>query len=155
MTPPKSFGRPNFSWLSSTIFLNIWGSLTTTTFWDSLVSNWPFVSVPFLNIVQQGEVRHGLILNWIYLTMIYSRRRPGMLAGNFVATRIPKGLKHLIIANSPASIELFEKGTTALLEKFPKEFVTMLRKHEEKGTFQAQEYQVRAHECVPECSHGK
>lgn len=64
-----------------------------------------------------------------------------MLGGHYAAARTPKGLKRLIIANSPADIELFTKGTNDLLNKFPKNFVKMLRIHEAEGTTDAPEYQ--------------
>lgn len=65
----------------------------------------------------------------------------GMLAGHYAASRTPKGLKRLVLANSPASIELFEAGTNALLNQFPEPFVKMIREHEEKGTTGSKEYQ--------------
>ncbi|PBK92785.1 proline-specific peptidase [Armillaria gallica] len=65
----------------------------------------------------------------------------GMLAGQYAATRAPKGLRRLVILNSPASIELYEVGTDALSEKFPPDFVAMLRKHEQEGTTSSKEYE--------------
>ncbi|TFK38247.1 Alpha/Beta hydrolase protein [Crucibulum laeve] len=65
----------------------------------------------------------------------------GMLAGQYAATHTPPGLKRLIIANSPASVPLLSGGTDELLSKFSKEFVEMVRKHEELGTTESQEYQ--------------
>jgi len=65
----------------------------------------------------------------------------GMLAAQYAATRTPKGLKRLIIANSPASMPLMIAGTEILLNKFPPEFVETVRKHEAAGTFEAKEYQ--------------
>ncbi|KAG7447365.1 proline-specific peptidase [Guyanagaster necrorhizus] len=65
----------------------------------------------------------------------------GMLAGQYAATRSPKGLRRLVILNSPASMELYEVGTNALLEKFPPDFVAMLRKHEREGTTSSKEYE--------------
>ncbi|KAF8954061.1 Alpha/Beta hydrolase protein [Flammula alnicola] len=65
----------------------------------------------------------------------------GTLAAEYAATRTPKGLKGLIIANSPASIELCTVGINTLLENFPEEFVRMIRKHEAEGTTNSQEYQ--------------
>lgn len=64
-----------------------------------------------------------------------------MLAGHYAATRTPKGLRRLIIANAPASVPLFVAGTNALLEKFPPEFVAGLRKLEAEGKTSAPEYQ--------------
>ncbi|KAF8193013.1 Alpha/Beta hydrolase protein [Pholiota molesta] len=65
----------------------------------------------------------------------------GMLAGHYAAARSPKGLKRLIIANSPASVSLFVAGTNALLEKFPPEFVKNVRRLEAEGKTSSPEYQ--------------
>jgi len=78
----------------------------------------------------------------------------GMLAAEYAATRTPKGLKRLIISNSPASIDLCTLGMDQLLSRFPEEFVKMIRKHESEGTTDTQEYQDAAmtfykkHTCV-------
>lgn len=64
-----------------------------------------------------------------------------MLAAQYAASRTPKGLTRLIIANSPVSIELCTQGMDALLDKFPEEFVKTIRKHEAEGTTSSQEYQ--------------
>ncbi|KAH9478942.1 L-amino acid amidase [Psilocybe cubensis] len=66
----------------------------------------------------------------------------GMLAGHYAAARSPPGLKRLIIANSPASMALTQEGTAKLLDKFPPEFVAMVRKHEAEGTCESPEYQA-------------
>ncbi|KAF4618338.1 hypothetical protein D9613_011511 [Agrocybe pediades] len=66
---------------------------------------------------------------------------PCMLAAHYAAARTPKGLKRLIIANSPASIELYSKGTASLLAKLPEEIRDNIRKHEEAGTYSSVEYQ--------------
>ena len=63
-----------------------------------------------------------------------------MLAGQYAATRAPKGLKHLIIVNAPASVELSVQGTNQLLSRYPAEFVNTIRKHEADGTITAAEY---------------
>ena len=65
---------------------------------------------------------------------------PGMLAAEYAASRTPKGLKRLIIANSPASIALFSQSLDLLLSRFPEEFVQNVRKHEADGTIQSKEY---------------
>jgi hypothetical protein len=65
---------------------------------------------------------------------------PGMLAAEYAASRTPKGLKRLIIANSPASIALCTQGIDYLLSCFPEEFVQTIRKHEAEGTTDFQEY---------------
>jgi len=63
-----------------------------------------------------------------------------MLAAQYAAERTPKGLKRLIIANSPASIALCAQGMDHLLARFPEEFVQTIRKHEAEGTTDSQEY---------------
>ncbi|SJL11181.1 related to proline iminopeptidase [Armillaria ostoyae] len=65
----------------------------------------------------------------------------GMLTGQYAATRSPKGLRRLIILNAPASMELYQKGVDSLLDRFPPEFVAMLKKHEQEGTTTSKEYQ--------------
>jgi proline-specific peptidase len=65
----------------------------------------------------------------------------GMLVAQYAATRAPKGLKRLIIANSPASVPLMVTGIVDLLNKFPPEFLQTVRKHEAAGTYEAKEYQ--------------
>ncbi|KAF8815119.1 proline-specific peptidase [Phlegmacium glaucopus] len=64
----------------------------------------------------------------------------GMLGAQYAATRPPKGLKRLIIANSLASVELSSIGADALLKRFPEDFVKMIRRHEEDGTTDSKEY---------------
>jgi hypothetical protein len=63
-----------------------------------------------------------------------------MLGAQYAASRTPKGLKRLIISNSPASMDLFEAGINALLEEFPADVVQKIRKHEADGTTHEQEY---------------
>ncbi|KAF9473871.1 proline-specific peptidase [Pholiota conissans] len=65
----------------------------------------------------------------------------GMLAAEYAASHTPKGLKRLIIANSPASIELCTVGMNDLLSRFPEEFVKTVRTHEANGTTDSEEYQ--------------
>jgi hypothetical protein len=64
-----------------------------------------------------------------------------MLVGHYAAARVPKGLRRLIIANAPASVELFEQGTQALLDQFPGDFGVMMRTHEKNGTTDSEEFQ--------------
>ncbi|KAJ8502942.1 hypothetical protein ONZ45_g11303 [Pleurotus djamor] len=64
----------------------------------------------------------------------------GMLGGTYAATRMPPGLKNLVISNSPASASLMIEGVHLLLEKYPEER-EILRKHAEAGTFASPEYQ--------------
>lgn len=64
-----------------------------------------------------------------------------MLVGNYAAERVPKGLKQIIIANSPSAIDLYERGTRKLLNQFPDNFADMLQKHELEGTMDSIEFQ--------------
>ncbi|KAJ7457146.1 proline-specific peptidase [Mycena galericulata] len=66
----------------------------------------------------------------------------GMLAANYVISRNPPGLRRLILADAPASMELWSVGTNALLEGFPQDFRDMLKKHELAGTMDTEEYQI-------------
>ncbi|KAI0259603.1 proline-specific peptidase [Gloeopeniophorella convolvens] len=65
----------------------------------------------------------------------------GMLAADYVATRQPPGLKRLVLADTPASMPLWEVCMAKLLGRFPEDFQVMLKKHEEEGTTSAKEYQ--------------
>ncbi|PCH36461.1 proline-specific peptidase [Wolfiporia cocos MD-104 SS10] len=65
----------------------------------------------------------------------------GMLAAHYASHRRPKGLKHLIITNASASMELWECGTTKLLEGLEKEVRDIVKKHEQEGTMDSDEYQ--------------
>ncbi|KAG6852610.1 hypothetical protein C0991_010481 [Blastosporella zonata] len=58
----------------------------------------------------------------------------GMLASNFAAVRQPKGLKHLVIADSPASMALWEEGTASLVAQLPHDVQDVIKEHEEAGT---------------------
>jgi proline-specific peptidase len=63
----------------------------------------------------------------------------GILASEF-ATRQPKGLGKLVIANSPASMALFVKATNELRKGLPKEVQDALDKHEAADTTTDPEY---------------
>ncbi|PPQ91163.1 hypothetical protein CVT25_003140 [Psilocybe cyanescens] len=65
----------------------------------------------------------------------------GMLAGEFAGRRQPPGLKNLIIANSPASVDAMMKGFNDLLDKLPGGVAEIVRKNEEAGTLENVEYQ--------------
>lgn len=64
----------------------------------------------------------------------------GMLGAQFAADRQPKGLKHLIIANSPASMVLWEEAAAKLLKGMPEDVQATLKKHEDAGTTDSKEY---------------
>ncbi|KAI0774344.1 prolyl aminopeptidase-2 [Fomes fomentarius] len=65
----------------------------------------------------------------------------GMLASRH-ASRRPKGLKRLVIADSPAEIRLFQKvAYEELIPKLPPDVRDTLLKHEAAGTTDSKEYQ--------------
>ncbi|KAJ7660032.1 proline-specific peptidase [Mycena rosella] len=72
---------------------------------------------------------------------LYGQSWGGMLAANYVVSRNPKGLRRLIISDSPASIELWTAANNVLLSAFSHEFREMLRKHELGGTTDSLAYQ--------------
>jgi len=63
----------------------------------------------------------------------------GMLAAEH-AVRRPKGLKALVIADSPASMELWLQAANELREKLPREVQATLIAHEKAGTTSSAEY---------------
>ncbi|KAJ6571833.1 proline-specific peptidase [Mycena capillaripes] len=72
---------------------------------------------------------------------LYGQSWGGMLAANYVISRDPKGLRRLIISDSPASLELWTVANNVLLSGFPEEFREMLKQHELAGTTDSPEYQ--------------
>ncbi|KAL5492915.1 hypothetical protein ACEPAI_4363 [Sanghuangporus weigelae] len=64
-----------------------------------------------------------------------------MLAAEYAATRQPRGLRRLVIAGSPASMDLWENGINKLLNRFPKDLVEVIRRNERDGTTESKEYQ--------------
>ena len=65
----------------------------------------------------------------------------GMLGSQFAATREPKGLKQLIISDSPASMPLWEEVAGELLRGMPEDVQKTLKKHEDAGTTDSKEYE--------------
>ncbi|KAG5728293.1 L-amino acid amidase [Termitomyces sp. T112] len=65
----------------------------------------------------------------------------GMLAANFAAARQPVGLKHLVVADTPASMALWEQSTASLVEQLPQDVQDVIKKHETAGTTDTPEYQ--------------
>jgi len=63
----------------------------------------------------------------------------GMLAAEH-AVRRPKGLKALVIADSPASMELWLQAANELREKLPSDVQATLLAHEKAGTTGSAEY---------------
>lgn len=65
----------------------------------------------------------------------------GMLAFDFIASHKPKGVKHLILASAPASIELLIASNYKLLAGLPQDVQDSITKHERDGTYEDPEYQ--------------
>ena len=65
----------------------------------------------------------------------------GMLAQEYVTTRQPKGLRRLVLADSLASMPLWEVSVNKLLRALPQEMQDKIKEHEEKGTTDSKEYQ--------------
>jgi L-proline amide hydrolase len=65
----------------------------------------------------------------------------GMLGAEH-AVRQPPGLKALIIANSPASMELWSSGAAELRDAMPAHLRAALEEHERLGTFEHPDYQA-------------
>ncbi|KAL5492914.1 hypothetical protein ACEPAI_4362 [Sanghuangporus weigelae] len=71
---------------------------------------------------------------------LYGHSWGGMLVSDYVASRQPKGLKRLIIANAPASIPLFVKCVEKLFDKMSPGLAERIRRHEIEGTTDDSEY---------------
>ena len=63
-----------------------------------------------------------------------------MFGAQFAATRSPKGLKHLILSNAPASQPMWHDCLNKLVDGLPDDVRDTLRKQEEAGAFTSQEY---------------
>ncbi|KAL5530947.1 hypothetical protein ACEPAG_3823 [Sanghuangporus baumii] len=72
---------------------------------------------------------------------LYGHSWGGMLAAEYAATRQPRGLRRLIIAGSPASMDLWENSINKLLYRFSKDLVEVIRRNERDGTTESKEYQ--------------
>lgn len=62
-----------------------------------------------------------------------------MLAAEFATTK-PNGLKNLVLASGPASMGLFMASLKEKLAKLPQEIQDTLKKHEDAGTTDDEEY---------------
>ncbi|KAF8530416.1 proline iminopeptidase [Hysterangium stoloniferum] len=65
----------------------------------------------------------------------------GMLGARY-ATSQPKGLNKLILANSPASMELFVQAANKLKKGLPQDVQDTLTRHEDAGTTDSKEYEA-------------
>ncbi|KAI4151456.1 MAG: hypothetical protein LQ340_003484 [Diploschistes diacapsis] len=63
----------------------------------------------------------------------------GCLGSSYAALR-PKGLRRLVIANSPASMELWAKSAEQLLDKMPANIAKTIRDCEAKWEFESEEF---------------
>jgi len=64
----------------------------------------------------------------------------GMLAADYITSRHPVGLRRLVLADSPASMELWTQSVRKLLTRMPKEARDAIVKHEKQGTTDDPEY---------------
>ena len=69
----------------------------------------------------------------------------GGMLGACHAIRQPKGLNHLIIADSPASMKLWLDAQNLLRTKLPKDVQDTLTRHEKEGTTDSKEYEDAVH----------
>ncbi len=71
---------------------------------------------------------------------LYGHSWGGMLGSQYVATRQPSGLKHLIISNAPASNELWEKSAARLIDALPEEDRDALKEGDATGATSTDKY---------------
>ena len=69
----------------------------------------------------------------------------GMLAQEFVAKRQPKGLRRLILADSLASMALWEVSVNRLLRGLPQDVQDTIKRHENAGTTDSKEFHEAMH----------
>lgn len=78
----------------------------------------------------------------------------GMLGARHAVARQPKGLKRLIVSNSPADMHQWMEAQNALRSKLPQDVQDVLQKHEDAGTTDSAEYEAavevyyKRHVCV-------
>jgi len=70
---------------------------------------------------------------------VYGQSWGGMLAARYASLQ-PKGLRKLVIANSPASIELILKGEEALRAELPEDVRETIERCEKEGREDSDEY---------------
>lgn len=68
----------------------------------------------------------------------------GMLAAEH-AVRRPAGLRGLVIADSPASMDLWSQAADTLRAELPPDVEATLRQHEKAGTTDSKEYELAVH----------
>lgn len=62
------------------------------------------------------------------------------MLGSRHAARQPAGLKHLVVASSPASMGLWVEAQNILRAQLPQDIQDILLKHEADGTTESKEY---------------
>jgi proline-specific peptidase len=65
----------------------------------------------------------------------------GGMMGSTFAGKNPKGLRKLVLSNSPASIKTWKDAYNAYRSKFPQDLQDILQRHEDSGTEDSEEYQ--------------
>ena len=60
--------------------------------------------------------------------------------GSTYASRLPQGLRRLVLASAPASIELFLKGQSSLRAKLPEDVRQVLDRCEREDELESDEY---------------
>ncbi|TVY82975.1 L-amino acid amidase [Lachnellula suecica] len=70
---------------------------------------------------------------------LYGQSWGGMLAARYAASQ-PRGLRKLVIANAPASVELVVKGIDMLIRDLPEEVREAIERCEREGTTESEEY---------------
>ncbi|KAJ7756042.1 Alpha/Beta hydrolase protein [Mycena maculata] len=66
----------------------------------------------------------------------------GMLGSRHAAIQQPKGLKHLVLASTPADMGLWVVSQNAFRAQLPLDVQDILDKHEKNGTTDSEEYQA-------------
>ena len=75
---------------------------------------------------------------------LYGQSWGGMLASQYVISRQPSNLQHLILSNAPSSIPLFSLTASSLISKMPEGIQETVKRNVEKGTTQSVEFQGAA-----------
>lgn len=71
---------------------------------------------------------------------LYGQSWGGMLAAKYAALR-PKGLRKLVLADAPASVELLLVGENQLRKGLPTDVQEVLERCEREGDFESEEYE--------------
>ena len=66
----------------------------------------------------------------------------GGMLGSVYASRLPRGLRRLVLASAPASVELFLKGQKPLRAQLPEDVQQVLDRCEREDELESEEYQA-------------